>query len=302
MIPATEPTTTKATTAAADRTCAAGSSPCYSAQLGYAKGKPFYFYNAGTLTRLPAKLTPAMGSALIYKFEDKACNPGKAFDAVHDAYPQAIQFPIFTQLPGGNSTGPVLPLMRRNSASGQGAYTCNAYKTATSVGSADHPGLLGAKAQLTGDVELDMPVDLTLTLYPRGSALNVPIQRAWVHNLQLAYVSGGTLPLDAAGNLKTMNGVILDPPLPTGTFARVTDAKAVLFDATPGDPDYSPLVRLWDFTYPATQPLGTFKGICHSKTAPCGASDVDLDALLFDVDGKPNALPFNTLFLVASPQ
>ena len=180
--------------------------------------------------------------------------------------------------------------------------TCNDIKAASSIGpSVSQTGNFGAYSTPTNTVSLWPVVDVSAAFVPKNSLFAVE-QFAWYKGLQLESVSGGDVPSDAAGNLLPMDGVILDPPVPTGNsplFAKVTDAKALLFAFTPGEKGYSPMVRLWDYTYDINQPLGTLTGICHGNSQACTVSQVDIDKLLGSAGGK---VPLNTLFIVASPQ
>jgi hypothetical protein len=281
--------------------CPAPFPACYYPQLAYAHGQPFYFYNFGATatSKLQATPTAPIPSSLVltnvYTFLG-SCMQGPGFDAQQDAYSQQMQYPVFSALPDAGA--PLPALANVIPVSGVSNETCNDIKTAASVGTAASPGNYGAIAGVTQGVAIWPVVDNQAPFIASPTTnLYVAEQFGWYSSLQLQSVNAGMVPQDASGNLIPMDGVILDPPSVTGNppqFAKVTDPKAIILPFVPGEPGFSPMVRLWDQPYGPTEPLGTYTDICHGCSAP---NEINIDALT-----NTTKVPTNTIFIVTSAQ
>jgi hypothetical protein len=266
--------------------------PCYAPQQGYAHGKAFFFYNLGAVgTKALGTLTPASAKT-VFDFPT-GCDGKTDFDAGSDAYPHDTQFPIFSALPLATTAFGVnvLPLVISHGVNNVTGNVCNDLKDAASIGPAGGPpGHFGATDGDVGPVLIRAVVDASAPLNPGTSGVKLTAQRGWYRGLQLSYLEGGEVPVDAKGNLAAMDGVILDPTS-AGFFAKPTDAKVVLLPAVPGEAGYSPIVRLHDFTLPAGKLPGDYKGLCGGSLGACAASDLDVTTA---------KSAFNTIFIAAS--
>jgi hypothetical protein len=231
----------------------------------------------------------------VYTFPG-SCLLGPGFDAQQDAYTQQTQYPVFSALPDAGAPMPALANVIP--VSGISNETCNDIKTAASVGTGGVPGNYGALAGASTGVALWPVVDNQAPFITSSVAnLYVAEQFGWYADLQLQSVNVAMVPQDSSGNLLPMDGVILDPPAAAGNppqFARTTDSKVVILPAVPGEPGFSPIVRLWDYTYAPTEPLGTYTDICHGSCAP---NQINIDALT-----NTTKVPANTIFIVTSNQ
>lgn len=273
------------------KTCPSG--PCYAPQVGYAHGKPFYFYNLGAVpTKTLGTLTTAAAKP-VYDFPT-GCDAKLDFDAQRDAFPHDTQFPIFAALPLATSAFGVnvLPLYRSTGVNNLSGNVCNDLKDAASIGPAGGPpGHFGATAGDAGDVVLRAVVDASAPLNPGVSGLKLTTKRGWYRGLQLSYLEGGPVPVDDKGNLQAMDGVILDPSS-AGFFSKPTDPRVVILPFVPGEAGYSPIVRLHDFVLPAGKAFGSITGLCSGDISD-GCTATDLDPALAKS-------AFNTIFIVAS--
>ena len=273
----------------------AAATPCYPAQVGFAKGKPFAFYNVlsgGTAVRTtPTGNAPplfpmkAATFPAVYNFPGN-CSKGKAFDARLDAYNRDIQYPIFSVLPlpttafGVN----VLPIENLYSVSVTG-NTCNDLKSSDSIVA----GKFGAKPAAATGLQLWAVIDQNANLMALSPTAAAPVGTGWYDGLQLKYLDGGRIPVDSDGNVIAMDGVILNG----SSFASAFDNQAVIVPAAPGDDAYSPVVRLNQFTLPSGSKLGDFVGVCAKGAATCPSNYVRIEST------SPS---FNTIFIVSTPQ
>jgi hypothetical protein len=117
-------------------------------------------------------------------------------------------------------------------------------------------------------------------------------QYGWFEGLQFAYLNGGPVPENPqdSSSLAYMDGVLLDP---AGTFSKTTTAGAIILPAIPGEPGYSPMVRVHDFTMPAGAALGTYTSLCPTGIN-CAPNEVDMTQVQYPA--------FNTMFIVTVAQ
>jgi hypothetical protein len=269
--------------------CASGS--CYPSQAGYVHGAPISFYNVGSLTTSTLPPLKAANAPKVYTVTNDQCSPVEAGDPLTEIYPSSAQFPLFTTLPlASRVTGvTVLPFVTVLGTGRTTSFTCNAVKTAASVGTDQAPGKFGLQASSDpGQVRLWAVVDPTAPLAPATADFTLTTSYGWYNNLLLTYLDGGPVPTSATGELQAMDGVILDPAGVT-TFAKATDPKVVLLPFKPGEAGYSPIVKLHSWRLPAGKVPGDFTGICTVATS-CGPKDVNLT--------QAAASPFNTILIV----
>jgi hypothetical protein len=251
---------------------ALNSAVCYQEVKAWFNGEERPFVNLGLVaksTSLPDALLPASAvTALSYDFPD-GCKPGKAYDQRTDAYREDMQYSVFDTLPlASTATNPplLLPLVRVQNWTGVSQYTCNAIKNDQSL----KDGVFGGSAGEGDTLALRAIIDLTyLPVTPSAQIPmieNVPY--GWYKGLQLAYFDGGPVPVREDGNVKTMDGVWLKPAT-SGALPTDPDARLV-FQARPGEADWSPVVRLREIA--ATPPI--YKSLCYA--APCPEDAIDM--------------------------
>lgn len=294
---------------------------CYPSQQVWIHGQPVYVYNLVQVlmkTSAGAAVMPAdkagnpilpltLSTMSAYDFPTN-CIPGAPYDQQADRYTTEFQYPIFDKLPIANTklAYGVLPIVAVHGVTGVGGNTCNDLKSYASVGTdAADPGKFGAVADGTTSYRIFVPVEEnyapTLPLrqcapdqIPTPSTPNlcpesVNLQGyAWFNNLQLGYVRGGAVPLDSTGTqFQAMEAVIVDQLSGTTSHNNSTDMGTVLLPFAPGEPGWSPIVRVHDFVYPtADKGIGYWTGVCNSDpnpgptkklpVIPCGPNDVDM--------------------------
>jgi hypothetical protein len=89
-----------------------------------------------------------------------------------------------------------------------------------------------------------------------------------------------------------MGAAILNPS--SSTFSKPTDKDVVILPYAPGDPNYSPILTLHNYTLPSGKNFGDIKGICQAGQT-CDSSYI----LASDV---AKGFPYWTIFVVASAQ
>lgn len=277
---------------------------CYQPVTGVAEGANFAFYNLGLLassdksllkestTQRPVLPVSALKTTT-YDFPE-GCATGKEYDFRTDAYPENVQYTVFDALPLTSSSAPVLPLVKAKSWTGVSQYTCNAIKSAASL-TDDKFGGAAAEGET---VALRAVIDLTITFKSLSDTSTFAPQPGWFRGLQFVYLDGGTVPVEdvevisgvekkTVQAVKMMDGVWLKP---SSSSAKPTDATAKLvFQAKPGDANWSPVVRLREFTPAAGV---TYTGLCY-QAPDCPAGTVDMS------QAKTEG---GLLFLVSSPQ
>jgi hypothetical protein len=270
-----------------------GSTPCYTAQLGYAKGQPVSFYNVGALLSMAVPALKSTDLTTVFDIPNDKCQAVEGYDAMRDAYDSSSQFSLFSALPLAPRTGSTIfvsPFVNAIPIESADSFKCNDVKDATHVGFGDtEPKKYGLRAAAAGQVVLRAVVDPTAPLATNAS-LTISTKFGWYKNLLLTYLDGGPVPVNDKGVLQSMDGVILDPPAgPTTVFAKATDPKVILLPLVRGEPGYSPIVRLRSFRLPAGKMPGDYTGICSGTN--CGPKDVDISKIV--------AAPFNTIFIVS---
>lgn len=269
-----------------------GSQPCYQQLTAYAKGSPVYFYLLGAQATSTLPPLKAANAPAVYRLPDGQCEPVAGYDPMRDAYPSQSQFPIFTALPTAARAGVlVLPFVSVVDAVGAGGFPCNAVKDATSVATDGGTGRFGLQPDpaKSPTVSLWAVVDPAAPLNPASPDSTLATAYGWYRGLLLTYLDGGPVPVSAGGELQAMDGVILDPAGVT-TFAKPTDPKVVLLPYRPGEPGYSPIVRLHSWRLPAGRVGGDYTGLCLSGMS-CGPKEVNF------TQAAPAA--FNTIFIAA---
>jgi hypothetical protein len=297
-----------------DRVFCQNVTPCYAAQVGYAKGNQVLFYNAGSVqtSLLPVTLGPSLaarasdasGGFRLDTFRSSTCTPRPAADPLLEAFPTDRQSPVVDALPTAPVpsskaiTFPFATVFDVTGVSGQ----CNDIKTRDSIGdSVNGPGRNGAlRSASPVDYEVTLLMDPAAAFFDReGRQTAMPT--AWFRGLQVGYLGGGgnKIPQDANGNFLFMEGAIANP---STKFAAPTDAKVIVLPFAPGDapatattPGYSPLVHLHNFALPAGKKPGDYRGICQTGDLSCAGNSSYIKA-------TDLAAAFNTLFIVASPQ
>lgn len=265
-----------------------GTKRCYYAATGQAQGQPvtFFAFDAIPATASPAPvLTLAGVTATEYDFPT-GCDATGTFDPVQSAYRPDAQYPVFSQVPQ-NVTGrpPALPLVQISQVGGLSGWSCQDFKSSTSVLKAEE----GASAVAQPHVYLRPVIDQTAPVKPSKPSFFVP-HPGWWNNLQLAYLEGGEVPVDANGNLVVMEGALLDST--PGVTAKLTDPNAVVLAFQPGQPGYSPLVALHEFAVPAGHTASSYTSLCTTP-GNCRPNEVD--------PSQWSSAPSLTVFLVASP-
>ncbi|NTX50224.1 hypothetical protein [Myxococcus sp. CA039A] len=209
--------------------------------------------------------------ATSYDFAD-GCKTGKAdFDFRLDSYPETVQWPLFAALPltvTGNTTPPVLPLMKVARWTGTGAEQCNSIKDVASL----TKGAFGGAAEEETTLALRAIIDVSAQLNPLRTGSEFTAQGGWYRGLQLAYLDGGPVQVDETGNVRVMDGVLVSPP----TGAPTTETPVYLFSALPGEEGWSPVVRLRTFTATAAKPASSYTGLCVDT---CAETELNLSTV-----------------------
>ena len=262
--------------------------PCYAGQPAFAHGASIFFFNLGTVVTSTFPVQKAASAPQVFTMSD--CDAVAGFDPMHDAYASASQFPLFSSLPLATKQFGVvvLPFVTVTSATHSAPFSCNAVKDAASV-SADpmKPGKFGLTPATSGEVRLWAVVDPTAPVNPSTPDDKLGTSLGWYKTLLLAYLDGGPVPVNDAGELVAMDAVILDPAGVT-TFAKPTDPRVVLLPFIRGEPGFSPIVRLHSFRFPAGKGPGDYTGICLTGMN-CGANEVNFT--------QAAASAFNTIFI-----
>ena len=268
-----------------------GSKRCYFAISAKAEAQPitlFAFDQTSTGGKAPSPIAASAITATEYDFPS-GCSASGDYDAVSDAFHPNLQYPVFDTLPvSGSATD---GLVTSSKVGGLGAYACNDFKTADSIGGA--PGVTqgddGAMAGARSGVFFRPVVDATSPVKPSFNSLFAPLS-GWYANLQLAYLDGGPVPVDGSGNLVAMDAALLDPV--DGTQSGITDANVLVLPRRPGEAGFSPYVALHEFTVPAGKLASDYNAICTTP-GNCRPNEID--------PSKWKSTPTLTLLIVASP-
>jgi hypothetical protein len=269
-------------------------------------GTEFSFYNFGLLSKSDKLLLTDNEQRLVLPTSaikgtthdfTESCATDKEFDLRTDAYREDVQYPVFDTLPLAttSSTAPsVLPLVKRMSWTGVSQYTCNAIKDATSLTDGDFGGVAQDEA-----FALRAVIDMTVTFKSLSDTSSFAPLPGWYRGLQFVYLDGGAVPVEdvqiGTGDtaktvqaVKMMDGVWLKP---SSSSAKPTDANAKLvFQARPGDADWSPVVRLREYTAPSS--TTTYKSLCY-QAPDCAVDSIDMSKA---------TTAGGVLFLVSAPQ
>jgi hypothetical protein len=280
---------------------------CYAPVKAYA-GTEFAFYNFGQLLATDRGLLKDSAGRLVlptsavkgttYDFTE-GCATGKEYDFRTDAFREDVQYTVFDTLPLANtsSSAPgVLPLVKSKAWTGVSQYTCNAIKDAVSLTEGDFGGAAAEGEQLS----LRPVIDLSVAFKPLNDTSTFAPQSGWYRGLQFTYLEGGTVPVedaqvgtgDAAQTVKVvkmMDGVWLKPS--ASSTQKPTDAAAKLvFQAKPGDANWSPVVRLRELVPTSTTTV--YKSLCY-QAPDCAADSIDM---------AKATTAAGVLFLVSAPQ
>lgn len=271
--------------------------PCYPYQFVYEGGKQHLIFDFGAT---PTKNFPVDGSGNTIipvslanpAFQFTTCAP-TPYDTFADAFDPSMQYPILSKLPlaSTNTKAFILPLAAVSATAVGDGVPCNAIKNASSIGpSIGPPGKYGAEATDTIAYDFWVPIDMTASL-PSNAPLKPAF--AWYRGLQTAYLDGGQVPLDSTGqNFLYMDGVLTNPG--NGYFAKPTDQNVVILPFKPGDPGYSPIVKLHDYDLAAHgRAVQDITGICQTPPCACPMPGVMCDVALSDTSGA-----FNTIFII----
>ncbi|WNG21436.1 hypothetical protein [Cystobacter fuscus] len=250
------------------KTGALNTALCYQEVKAWFNGEERPFYNLGLIAKssLPeATLAADSVKAIAYDFPE-GCKPGKEYNQRTDAYREDTQYSVFDTLPlavTGNNAPLVLPFVRVKNWAGVSQYTCNAIKNDQSL----KDGVFGGSPDDSDTLSLRAVVDLTyLPVTPSPAANPVVTSWGWYKGLLLAYFDGGPVPVADNGNVKTMDGVWIKP---TTSGAQPTDPDArLLFQARPGEADWSPVVRLREAAAASVPPNPTT--LCYAEPCPEG--------------------------------
>ncbi|MGQ0504324.1 MAG: hypothetical protein ACT4TC_03320 [Myxococcaceae bacterium] len=259
-----------------------GGGNCYQPQVARAGGAVVNFYNLGLVpaaalgkdAQLRPVLKPSLTAPVAYDFPD-GCVAGKEFDARTDAFRRDAQYPVLTALPlatTSTTAPPVLPVVRVTRWTGTGEVSCNAIKSAASV----TKGTFGGAAEETPTPSLRAVIDGTLAVKPLTADLTYGAKSGWYNGLQLSYLDGGALTLDAEGNAVVIDAVLVHTQ--GATASRITDANAVVFSVAPGSvPNASSIARVYELTTPMGVQRTAYTGLCY--VAPCAADQIDMTTL-----------------------
>lgn len=277
--------------AASTGRCPTGQAPCYPPQQVSIHGATVPIYNVGTiasgLTFTSGTLsgtTFVKSSIYAYDFPD-VCQPDLEYDPFSDPYPNDHQFPVFSALPvtPTSATTIVLPIVRTTGVFGLTTNPCNALKKTASI----EAGQFGAAPDdlaANATARLWAVIDPAAWVIPLSDTSTFQPQYGWFKGLILSYLDGGKVPLNASGNILTMEGVVVDPA-GSGSSA-LTANKAIIFPFGPGEAGYSPIVRLRHFRAAANTQPSAYTSICTSAVPagglpPCtGApSEVNINPL-----------------------
>jgi hypothetical protein len=212
----------------------------------------------------PAVLAESLAGS-VYDFPDGCISSG-SYDPRVSAFEETRQYPVFTRLPVTNAASATLPLVKVVPWKGSNKYFCNAVKDATTM----DKGEFVLQKQANSTVALRLVVTTAEIKPANGLPYTPPL--GWYKGLLLNYLEAGQVPVDADGNLKPMDGVIVNPT--TGTASSVTANNVLVLSARPGEVGWSPMVRLREFTATTGTTPASYRSLCYD--APCAATAVDM--------------------------
>ncbi len=264
--------------------------PCYVGQAAFARGEALFFYNLGTIPTATFPAQKAASAPPVYTVPE--CDTVGTYEPMRDAFAPSQQLPLFSTLPLTSRVigALVLPFVNVTAATHPKPFACNAVKDAADVSSdAAKPGKFGLTPAGAPEVRLWAVVDPTVPLNPTSPDFKLGSALGWYKSLLLTYLDGGPVPVNEAGELVAMDGIILDPAGLT-TFAKTTDPKVILLPFKRGEAGFSPIVRLHSFRFPSGKGPGDFTGICLSGMS-CGAKEISF------IQASPTS--FNTVLIAA---
>lgn len=289
--------------AATGTRCPTGQSPCYPAQQVSLHGQTITLYNMGTVSSGLTYTTGTLSGATFvtpapyaYNFPDQCLPSG--YDPYSDPYPNDHQFPIFSALPlaPAAATTIVLPVVRVAGVTEVADNPCNALKKTASV----EAGLFGAVPddRATAEARLWAVIDPGAWVIPLSATSQFQPQFGWFRGLILSYLDGGKIPLNASGNILTMEGVVVDPA-GTGT-STLTNNRVIILPFGPDEVGYSPIVRLRHFRATTGTLPSAYTAICTRAAVtgglpPCAGSPNEVD-----VSAAAVGAPVETLIAVTS--
>lgn len=271
----------------------------YATRIAWANERAFTLYDFGTL---PGQSPPTTGVPVgtgsrpflpatfaagntFYEFPD-GCRGTDDYDRRRDSYPRNTQWPVVEALPVASTTKAVHPLVTVKRWSGTGDLDCQAIKDAKHlIEDGKFPGqLVEEPARLAVRAIID-PVAALPALSATSGFTSVG---GWYRGLQLAWLDGGEVALDEAGNVKTMEAVLVQK---ASSGAPADDSDMLLTRFAPGEAGWSPVVVLRSYRVPNNQRADKFKKLCSD----C-ADGLDVNTL------TPSNAPFSGIaFLVGSP-
>ena len=286
--------------------CPTGQSPCYPPQEVSIRGQTARIYNMGTvssgLTFTGGTLSGATfvtSAAYAYHFPDQ-CEPDLHHDPFWDPYPSDRQFPIFSALPlapAPGSTAVVLPVVRVVGLDEVGGNPCNALKKTASV----EAGLFGAVAAdraTAFEARLWAAIDPGAWVVPLSATSTFLPRFGWSRGLILSYLDGGKLPLNPAGNIRTMEGVVVDPA--GSGSSTLTANRVIVLPFGPDEAQYSPIVRLRHFRAASGTEPGAYTALCTRALTTGGLPPCTGAPNEVDVSSTAVAAPSETLIAVSS--
>ena len=245
----------------------------YAAKVAWANDRFFTLYDFGTL---PGQATPTTGVPLagirpflpasyaaantFVEFPD-GCRGTDSYDRRTESFPRTTQWPVVQALPLASTTKAVHPLVTVRRWTGTGDLECQAIKNAKHLlEDGDFPGQLAEDTRLAVRAVID-PVAALPALSATSSFTSVG---GWYKGLQLAWLDGGAVSTDDAGNVKTMDAVFVQRP---SSGAAGDDTDMLLTQYAPGDEGWSPVVVLRNYRVATGQRADQYKKLCYDP--PC---------------------------------
>jgi len=278
--------------------CPTGQSPCYPPQEVSVRGQTVRIYNMGTVSSgltftaggTLSGATFVAGAAYAYHFPDQ-CEPDLAYDPYWDPYPGDQQFPIFSALPLAPtppSTAVVLPIVRVVGVDEVADNPCNALKKTASV----EAGMFGAVAadRVTAfEARLWAVIDPGAWVVPLSATSTFLPRFGWSRGLIFSYLDGGKVPLNPAGNILVMDGLVVDsvgsgtcPGTGATGCSTLTANRVIILPFGPDEAQYSPIVRLRHFRASGGAAPSAYTAICTRALAtgglpPCTGAPNEVD-------------------------
>ena len=141
----------------------------------------------------------------------------------------------------------------------------------------------------------DRPRAWVIPLSPTSQFLP---QSGWFKGLIFSYLEGGKVPLNAAGDILTMEGVVVDP---AGSGSSVLTAnKVIILPFGIDEANYSPIVRLRHFRAAAGKLPGAYTALCTSAATTFGLPACAGAPNEVDMNSASVAAPVETLIAVTS--